>query len=131
MAFKYNLCQSAYLDMFFNCKFYCKSVNCLRKLLRLTLGDSSSVRRVLKRGGARNLRKFEKSKGRNEHYFTQIYSDFFPKIRKRAKKGLHSHLVRFFCVGKKQKALPTICVLKAQTFCPTYQGGGAFRNFAY
>ena len=32
---------------------------------------TSRVRRILKRG-TRNLRKFEKNKGRNEHCFTQI-----------------------------------------------------------
>ena len=32
----------------------------------------SSVRRILKREGGRNIRKFEKSKVRNEHCFTSV-----------------------------------------------------------
>ena len=60
--------------------------------------------------------------------FTQIQSGFWPKIRCRPKKGLHLNLVQF--LAKKKVFAHRFC---AQTFCPSYKGGGggACRNFAY
>ena len=64
-------------------------------------GASSSIRRILKRGGGRNFRKFEKNKDQNKKLVHPSSVRFFcPKSgeeqKQKEKKGLHSDLVRFF-----------------------------------
>ena len=56
-----------------------------------------SVRRILKRWGGQELRKFEKNKDLNQKLLHPKSVRFFAQNQvKSKKKGLHSNLVRFF-----------------------------------
>ena len=97
---------------------------------------SSSVGRIFKRrgGGSGNLRVMWTKRKISPLVITPFIS---PNYRRRPKRKKWSSLKfsLFFCpkLGKDQKKglYPHSVRLCAQTFCPSYKGGGACRNFAY
>ena len=93
-------------------------------LLRIKTSNNSlqrsSVRRIFERGGPENLR-IMKTKRKISSLGSSPFS--CPKFgEEQKKKGLHSNLVRFLA---QHKSLHRDSVrLCAQTFCPSYKGGG-------
>ena len=58
---------------------------------------TSSVRRILKRGGAKNFRKFERNIDQNLKLSHSNFVPFFAQNQvKSKKKGIHSNFVPFF-----------------------------------
>ena len=91
----------------------------------------SSVRRMFERGVGG--RKFENNEDQKKNFSTQNQSFFLPKIRERPKKKVTKR--RFTKISpvfgpnfrenpKKTSLYPDSVLLCAETFCPSYKGGG-------
>ena len=84
-------------------------------------GTLSSVRRILKRGGPRNFRKFEKNKDQKKKLFHSNSVRFFAQnqLQSKKKKGLHSNSVRFFgqswVQAYNKRIKHTLCVIQARS----------------
>ena len=102
---------------------------------------TSSVRRILKRGGARNFRKFERNMDQNLKLSYSNFVPFFAQNQvksKKKKKGLHSNFVPFFSQNqvkskekKKRSSLkfrpifsPKSGDFEPKALCPTCKGVG-------
>ena len=92
----------------------------------------SRVRRILKKRGAKNFRKFGKNKDLKQKLFLLNLVRFFAQNQVKSKnknKSLHSNLVRFSAQSLEETH--RMCLLCDQALCPTCKGGGACLNFAY
>ena len=85
-------------------------------------GDSSSVRRILKRDGPRTLENLRKAIIWIRNYPPKFTPIFLPKIRWRAKKGRQSIFLRFYAQSREEthRTYP----LCDQTLCATCKEGG-------
>ena len=135
----------------------CQIPNDISVHLRVKIGTSSSVRRILKRGGgggARNFRKILEEQRSETEIVTSKISPIFgpklgekqqkkrfslkfdpifrPKLGEEQKKGLHSNFVRFFAQtwvqACKKCTEHTLCVIKPYA---QLTKGGPCLNFAY
>ena len=78
----------------------------------------SSVRRILKRGGARNFRKFERNIDQNLKLSHSNFVPFFAQNQvKSKKKGLHSNFVPFFAQNQVKKKKRSSLKFRP-IFCP-------------
>ena len=96
---------------------------------KTTVFKTSSVRRILKRGGGgKKFKKFGKNKDLNQKLFLPNLVRFFAqnqvknKNKNKNKKGLHSNLVQF--LAQSLEETHRTCPLCDQTLCPTCKGGG-------
>ena len=96
---------------------------------------SIRVRRILKRRGP-GLRKFEKNKGPNQHFWPKIFRHyltiFCPKLgedqkNKKDKRSSLKFSPIHLGVGQNQRSSPTICGLKASA--QLTKGGGGIPQF--